>query len=1052
MSASNTTHPLAHQGSVQTQRLPASLPPLLTPIDGRSRQQLMQYLVGIAKEAGFFNHQAIQKAANGSFVPQDNWQTLLEQLTPEHIDALSKQGLVPPHLTLIDLLLKLYEEPQRLLNTNVQHHLHHYYNSVLHLYPAPAQPDTLHAIFELKKHVNPTLLMAGTLLNGATDAQKKSLQYALTHDAVISAAAVSSIQGVFVEPGNPNNLRFAPVANSADGMGAALPAADMRWDAFGNNSWPLASVGFALASPVLRMAQGNRTITVTLEVSGLPPNVTNKALENSFDLSITGAKGWISKGLVSALVAGNSTKPARSALSFSVLLTPKDPAVVDYETALHGSSYLHTVPVLQVLVNNQKAEHGYEFWRNATLDSATIDVEVEDVTELLVTTDAGPAETGKPFFPFGATAPKNAACNINYPEAFEKILKEFTLTVAWKNIPTANLGAYYSAYGLSTNQQFSAFVNFEDGGKWKYAQGQSLFEDDARQNRVFKFVNPDHAPPSLKAVPWVMPTQSEPFALSPGQPVMQKMFNVQRYQPAPYVFQRQQMVQAISAIVQMIRWYSVEAANKSGINLQLNRGFYFKEYRAKLTQAVANFSKSDSASIALPNEPFAPEVKSLRLDYKATSGKVQFNRLSSIALAGTQDALHHYHVGPFGVRHEHRATRLQLQFLQSSATRLLPQYRHSGECYIGIANLHALDEVTLLLQVSEGSANPDSPRTTVNWHVLANNYWRRLGHRELIFDSSDGLMTSGVLRVVVPAEATTVNTWMPEGMIWLRASVAQGNDAVCRMIDVKTNAAIALLTGQGYDMAHYGAALPAGSTNKLVVGNAAIKAVTQPYASFGGRPAEVETAFYTRVSERLRHKQRAITIFDMERLVLQHFPQLYMVKVVPHTQAANTNSAGHTQVVVVPNVLNANAPNQLQPKVDLYTLGLIEQHLEAYSSAWATFNVINPQYQPVRISAQVRLKAGFAFGYYRAQMETALQQFLAPWTSGDAGRFKFGGRVTAAQVVNFLDNLPYVDYIAQLQLFHAPDGVNFSSAVNEVVVSEPAGVLTSANTHTLLPL
>jgi hypothetical protein len=1052
MAATTTSHPLANKGTVQSKRLPVNLPPLLTPLDGRSRKRLMQYLFDLSKEASFFDHKAIDKDGDGQFLPQGNWQALLQQLTPDQIDDFGEKGMVPPHLLLIDLLLKLYEHPQRLLNQNVQHHLNFYYNQVLHLLPAPPQPDTLHAVFELKKHQAPTLLTAGTLINGAKDGLGQALNYALTHDVVVSAAAVAGIQGLFVESANANNLHFAPVANSADGLGAALPATDPRWGAFGNDTWPLASVGFALAAPVLRMAEGARTITVTLEVSGLQQGIGNKALENSFELSLTGPKGWISKGLVSVKVAGDSTKGGSNQLSFSLLLTAKDPAVVDYDEKLHGNSYLHSVPVLQIMLNNQKANVGYQFWKQARVATAIIDVTVEDVSSLAVSTDSGSADAGKPFFPFGATAPKNAACNINYPEAFAKILKTLTLTVVWKNIPTANVGNYYSSYGLKTNDQFTAFTNFEDGGKWKYAQSRELFEDDARQNRVLRFENPDYNPPTLTAVPWVMPVQASTFLLSPGQPVMQKMFGVQRYHPAPLVFQKQQMAYSIAAIMTMIKWYSPEASNKQGINLQLNRGFYFKEYRAKLTQTVANFSKSADTNLALPNEPFAPEIKSLRLDYKATSGKIDFGGKSTLTFAGTRDAVHFYHVGPFGVRHEHQSTRLQLRFLQSSAISLLPQYNNSGECYIGISNLKALDEVTLLLQVSEGSANPDKQRTTVNWHVLANNYWRKLGERELIFDSSDGLMTSGVLRLVLPAEATTVNTWMPEGLIWLRASVASNNDAVCRMVDIKTNAAIALLSGSGYDMAHFGTALPAGSTTKLVAGNAAIKATTQPYASFGGRSAETETAFYTRVSERLRHKQRAITVFDMERLALQQFPELYIVKAVPHTNATTTTAPGHTLVVVVPNVLNANAASPLQPKVDLYTLEQIAAFLEAHSSAWAAFTISNPQYQPVRVSAQVRLKTGFAFGYYRAEMETALQEFLAPWMSGDPGRFRFGGRVTSAQVVNFLDNLPYVDYIVNLQLFHAADGTNYGSATNEILVTHPAGVLTSAPTHTLTPL
>ena len=36
--------------------------------------------------------------------------------------------------------------------------------------------------------------------------------------------------------------------------------------------------------------------------------------------------------------------------------------------------------------------------------------------------------------------------------------------------------------------------------------------------------------------------------------------------------------------------------------------------------------------------------------------------------------------------------------------------------------------------------------------------------------------------------------------------------------------------------------------------------------------------YYTRVSERLRHKNRAIQLWDYEHLILQNFPHLYRVK------------------------------------------------------------------------------------------------------------------------------------------------------------------------------
>ena len=50
-----------------------------------------------------------------------------------------------------------------------------------------------------------------------------------------------------------------------------------------------------------------------------------------------------------------------------------------------------------------------------------------------------------------------------------------------------------------------------------------------------------------------------------------------------------------------------------------------------------------------------------------------------------------------------------------------------------------------------------------------------------------------------------------------------------------------------------------------------VKAVSQPFVGCEGVYAEDDNHFYSRVSERLRHKDRAVSAWDYERLVLQSF-------------------------------------------------------------------------------------------------------------------------------------------------------------------------------------
>ena len=101
---------------------------------------------------------------------------------------------------------------------------------------------------------------------------------------------------------------------------------------------------------------------------------------------------------------------------------------------------------------------------------------------------------------------------------------------------------------------------------------------------------------------------------------------------------------------------------------------------------------------------------------------------------------------------------------------------------------------------------------------------------------------------------------------------------------------------------HYGQPLPPPSIEGLVEPMPEIASIEQPYPSFGGRAAEEDRAFYTRVSERLRHKQRASAQWDYERLVLERFPQIYKAKCLAADVTKNPDDPGRVEVIVIPDI------------------------------------------------------------------------------------------------------------------------------------------------------
>ncbi len=163
---------------------------------------------------------------------------------------------------------------------------------------------------------------------------------------------------------------------------------------------------------------------------------------------------------------------------------------------------------------------------------------------------------------------------------------------------------------------------------------------------------------------------------------------------------------------------------------------------------------------------------------------------------------------------------------------------------------------------------------------LKDDRWENLVAQEnILYDATQQLFQTGLVRLRLPKVESLAHRVMPPGLYWLRAeSYADNAGWTGDLVAIHAQAMEVDFVDRGNTLEHLQRPLPVGSIKTLVQRMPEIKAVTQPYTSFGGRPTEAPEHLYTRVSERLRHKQRALTAWDYERLVLEHFPEVYKVK------------------------------------------------------------------------------------------------------------------------------------------------------------------------------
>jgi len=1009
-------------GQSQGERMPVELGVHHADLDEHTPEEQLRFTRKLAAYIGYFG--------NDADTPEGDWSNFF----PVGDEAIKKAlengaGDTQPHLALFLAFLELYRIPREVINRISGRHLDFYYRDVLRLEKKGALPDRVHLLLELKKNSPPIMVGPELLFSAGKDTLGRELIYTASRSTVINSARIDSLRSLFVDSSGHGRVLQAPIANSADGLGGKLAGDEPKWHGFGHNGLQPAETGFALASPVLLMREGTRRVTVTLTLGQLDRDAVNdETLKEAFEAFITGEKQWLGPYPVTPELAHDTARNSTLSLSFSIPENEK--AVIDYDQPVHGYSYNAAAPVIQLLLKENCATIGYNQLKRIRLLKAAVTVDVSNITSLALENDHGTLDPGKAFLPFGTQPTKGSRLMIGCAEALGKKLAELKISVKWKDAPS-DFASHYDGYDVRgiDNDAFTAEVSFSDGGNWHVSSpGVQLFESaNASAEHRFSFSN-----------------GSSPAAASISQGMRIHALNssgsLWGVRSAGSWLLRKPIFESFRRMVPETR--------AGFISFSLEHDFLHSAYRRKYVENVVTFSRN-GGTLTILNEPYTPAIRGISLSYRAVSDTVNIGLERATIDDFSNPDLHFFQIAYFGQMREHRYQRNQFGFLRDKNVYLLPRYGNQGELLAGFSDLRGGDSVSVLFQAAEGSADPQLPRQQVGWSALCDNYWKPLDRSQVLLDTTNQLLTSGIITFVIPAEATTTNTILPGERIWLKAGVTGNAGALSLLIDVAANALEARFMDNGNAPRQSSASLEKGSISKMKNGPAELKTVRQPYASFGGRPPEQDQLFHTRVSERLRHKNRCITPWDYERIILEAFPGLHRVKCIPHATSDCWLKPGNVLIVVVPDLRNRNAVNPLEPRADSDTLDRITAHLRQRCGMQVGVQAVNPRYQKVRLDFRVRFRTGYEPNFHCRELDAALIRYLSPWAFQAESGISFGGTIHKSVLLDFVEELEYVDYVTDFRMYSYQGETSNMIDINLAQPETPDAILVSAGNHSI---
>jgi len=536
--------------------------------------------------------------------------------------------------------------------------------------------------------------------------------------------------------------------------------------------------------------------------------------------------------------------------------------------------------------------------------------------------------------------------------------------------------------------------------------------------------------------------------------------------------------------------------------------FLHKEYQKVLLLHSLNAAEeldlsADPPNIpALPNPPYTPSTNGISVDYISEQAIFSDNiDIDGNPIDNPIDG--YFHVFPFngnkripientvvtiqktdGTQEELKAMIIPL--VNAFAPSDSPDHaglQAFGNLYIGLTDLEPGATLSLLVQVAEGSeVNPDDRVPAVYWSYLTkNNHWEAFKPYEIISDGTNGLTRSGIIRLNIPPAASRVgNTMLPAERWWLRAACAKpvgevsdltrtelrdmNAGAFPSLISIEAQAIEVQFHDSGTDLQHLAKPLPDGSITRLAASRSVVKEVRQPIPSHDGRlPETAGEEYFRRVSERLRHKDRAVTPYDYERLTLERYGAVLTAKAIPHARydkKTECKAPGFVTVAVIP--LMRQRPPELRrtprlPKGELleiekFLLGKATLHLQDPDEARNHLQVLNPLYEEIRIEVTLKFTPDADVVMAKHLTEEALKDFIAPWVKDVEQYPAFGGTIYRSQLMALLEGLSFVDFVEILEAYRVGDPNETDILADNQFVIEPTtarSILTTAKAHVI---
>lgn len=940
-----------------------------------------------------------------------------------------------PHIGLLLAFFQLFQKLQEELNTVPDRLLTYYYEKILGQTRRGQIPDLVDCYVMVDSEMESLLIPENTRILAGQNIAGQDIIYEVTDTVMVSPSKLSSLYTLYIsrnkliDPGSTfqtvNGIYSKKIDPSEKFQSFLALGEEQHFLSEEDKTMQEVDIGFAISSPTLKLKGGQRDVEISLvfltesfqyflamvlSVSKgknlLPEEVFYQLFSGSLHLEYTTDTNWCAIDTFEVIPPQDWNQ---NGFKLAFKLGPAMPEFASYVEEIHQDGMGISQPTLKIKLKNKDVFHPYSFLQFLELEQVRVSVEVKNLKSLSLYSNFGPLDQSIPFDLFGPTPKAGSYLLIGNDEVFSKDLDELKVGWTYFGLPIGeDMKSYFGGYpyGIDNDSfkvKIQALSDFRflpsDTEAHKLANLFEVHEGEILKDRVIKDID-----------------LSDLGILPDYRLRLEDMDELPFNQKTGYI--------------------KLELVSPS-----IGFGFdvYSEVYNKSLTMStMRQIDKPKSGfSFEVPKEPFSPMATDIFIDYKSSS---EINFLGSKSFVNqTEKEENVIQIHPFGKK-----------FLLKDGlvfnNRLLPYFELQGAIFLGIESEKFPDEFSFLFQIGRNDSWSHGDAPILDWFYLSGDEWKTFRLEDVLFDGTYGLTRSGIISFKSPQDINKNNQVMPAPYYWICCRTKNNAEMASKVSRIFLNAFSAKAVLE--EEKRHNSKLPAFSVQSFESNIPGILELVQPIPSYGGRPVEDKLSFYRRISESLKHKHRAVTRWDIEKILITEFEWLGFVKVFGNFGHEEFIEPGNITVVGVPQI--ADNSSFFLPKLNPGQIKELEFFLKKIANPFMQFKVRNPQYEYLLIKGRIKFNSSDT-GKVFNKLYKELLEAVCPWFFHDLSDIFANRESKKAEILSLIISRPYVKFLTGFSLAHLYknedgdfsffDGALLDDGMDTLIVGKPWSVI-----------